>query len=200
MDATAGYASRARTIQNELKLNNRYIPEDEIAFLRAQLEEKAATIAALEAQARAALPHTPRFPTPLHPSSVRSAHLAGMLVSVAIPCAPGDPPVMVRSWMRRRACCARRAPRLAVRARPQSPRCCPSPHRSCAGRLATCRPRESCRIYMYFHLCRALLFGITCQRGQMAREAPVPTALGKLHMESSDLLGDGAELLIKQFM
>ena len=51
--AIAGYASRARTIQNELKLNNRYTPEDEIAFLRAQLEEKAATIVALEAQVRA---------------------------------------------------------------------------------------------------------------------------------------------------
>ena len=51
----AGYASRARTIQNELKLNNRYTPEDEIAFLRAQLEEKAATIVALEAQVWALL-------------------------------------------------------------------------------------------------------------------------------------------------
>ena len=45
-----GYASRAPTIQNELKLNNRYTPEDEIAFLRAQLQERAATIVALEAQ------------------------------------------------------------------------------------------------------------------------------------------------------
>ena len=81
--AAAGYASRARRIQNQLKLNTRYTPEDEIAFLRAQLAEKAATIAALEAQARARPAARPRSACSAgqHPLLRSSARAGGSLSS-----------------------------------------------------------------------------------------------------------------------
>jgi hypothetical protein len=45
---TLRYASRARKIQNRLKLNNKFSLEDEIAFLKKTLAEKEATILQLQ--------------------------------------------------------------------------------------------------------------------------------------------------------
>jgi len=45
---TLRYASRARKIQNRLKLNNKFSLEDEITFLKKTLAEKEATIAQLQ--------------------------------------------------------------------------------------------------------------------------------------------------------
>ena len=45
---TLRYASRARSIQNRLKLNNKYSVEDELAFLKKTLAEKDALIQQLQ--------------------------------------------------------------------------------------------------------------------------------------------------------
>lgn len=45
---TLRYASRARKIQNKLKLNNKYCIEDELAFLRKTLIEKEVLIRQLQ--------------------------------------------------------------------------------------------------------------------------------------------------------
>ena len=45
---TLRYASRARKIQNKLKLNNKFCLEDELAFLRKTLTEKEALIKHLQ--------------------------------------------------------------------------------------------------------------------------------------------------------
>lgn len=45
---TLRYASRARKIQNKLKLNNKFSIEDEVAFLRKALAEKEAIISQLQ--------------------------------------------------------------------------------------------------------------------------------------------------------
>ncbi|KAK9810499.1 hypothetical protein WJX72_011819 [[Myrmecia] bisecta] len=47
--STLRYASRARSIQNRLKLNNKYSPVEEIAYLRKLLAERDAEIARLKA-------------------------------------------------------------------------------------------------------------------------------------------------------
>ncbi|KAK9916347.1 hypothetical protein WJX75_001590 [Coccomyxa subellipsoidea] len=48
--STLRYASRARAIQNRVKQNNKYTPEDEIEYLRQQLEERNAMVAKLQSQ------------------------------------------------------------------------------------------------------------------------------------------------------
>ena len=45
---TLRYASRARKIQNKLKLNNKFCVEDEIAFLRKTLADKDVIIKQLQ--------------------------------------------------------------------------------------------------------------------------------------------------------
>ena len=57
---TLRYASRARSIQNKLKLNNKFSLEEEVAFLRATLSQKEELIQQLRQELSVFKPGTPR--------------------------------------------------------------------------------------------------------------------------------------------
>ncbi|CAL8466939.1 g6475 [Coccomyxa elongata] len=74
--STLRYASRARSIQNRVKQNNKYTPEDEIAYLRQQLEERSAMVSKLQSQLDMALRMLKGAASPNGVKLVLPAHLS----------------------------------------------------------------------------------------------------------------------------
>ncbi|BDA40756.1 Kinesin-like protein KIN-4A [Coccomyxa sp. Obi] len=74
--STLRYASRARSIQNRVKQNNKYTPEDEIAYLRQQLEERSAMVSKLQSQLDMALRMLKGAASPSGVKLVLPAHLS----------------------------------------------------------------------------------------------------------------------------